>query len=93
LFEQFYRDVVDNVRTEVDFKTVSPDMPLKRLFDRSDRLSAHMLDKLTDARSKGLKAYYGWLDSETNPIQTFFCTDCFEVQNQKIYFNGLENVW
>lgn len=93
LFARFYADVIDSIKTEIDFKTLAEDVPPERLFDRPDRLSAHMLDKIKNARKKGLIAYYGWLDSETNPIQTFFCTDSFEVENEKIYFNGLENVW
>jgi hypothetical protein len=52
-----------------------------------------MIARIEQARGRGLKAYYGWLDSETSPIQTFFCTDSFELENEKIYFNGLENVW
>lgn len=93
LFARFYADVIDNIRTEIDFKTLSEDRPPEGLFESPDRLSAHMLDKIRDAKKMGLKAYYGWLDSETSPIQTFFCTDSFEVENDKIYFNGLENVW
>jgi hypothetical protein len=94
LFSGFYESVVDNARSEVDFKTVRGDAPLETLFDtQSSHFSARMLEKLKDAQKRGLKAYYGWLDSETSPIQTFFCTDSFEVENEKIYFNGLECTW
>jgi hypothetical protein len=94
LFKQFYADVVESARTKVDFRTVPEHVPIEALFAnaRGD-LSPHMLKRLKDARKKGLKAYFGWLDSETNSVQTFFCTDSFEVENEKIYFNGLECVW
>ena len=93
LFGQLYEDVIENSR-RVDFRTASSDIPPERLLaDRPDRLSAHMLKKIHEAKDHGLKAYYGWLDSETSMIQTFFCTDSFEVESQKIYFNGLECVW
>jgi hypothetical protein len=94
LFSEFYQSVLDNTYQEVDFKTISKDTRPETLFEtRRGHLSDRMLTKLQDAKNRGLKAYYGWLDSETNPIQTFFCMDSFEVENEKIYFNGLECTW
>lgn len=94
LFSQFYQDVIDSAET-VDFKTADKSVPAEEWFSDSPAgaLSEHMLLKVREAKKRGLKAYYGSLDSETSMIQTFFCTDCFEVSNEKIYFNGLENVW
>jgi hypothetical protein len=94
LFAAFYQSVIDNIRAEVDFKTEERNVPSEKLFGEwTDNLSDHMLRKIQEARGSGQKVYFGRLDSETSPIQTFFCTDSFEVQNDKIYFNGLENVW
>jgi len=94
LFQQLYDDVLDSARTKVDFATANKEVAAEAWFDeKSDRLSARMIEKLRDAKERGLKAYYGWLDSETSMIQTFFCTDSFELENEKIYFNGLECVW
>jgi hypothetical protein len=94
VFSEFFESVVNNAVSQVDFKKVQSDQPLESLFDSErTRLSARMLQKLKEAQKRGLKAYYGWLDSETSPIQTFFCTDSFEVENEKIYFNGLECTW
>jgi len=92
LFAEFYRDVVENARETVDFKLAGRKRAVEDFFD-SDRLSARMIEKLKDAQRRGLKAYYGSLSSENNDIQTFFCMDSFEVENEKIYFNGLECVW
>lgn len=92
LFGQFYEDVVQNTETTVDFRTVKSDAPAETWF-RKDRLSPYMVVKLREAKERGLKAYYGRLHSDENMIQSFFCTDSFEVENDKIYFNGLENVW
>jgi hypothetical protein len=94
LFSGFYEAVVQSVRVEADFKTGDKDLSPESLFHvASGRLSEHMLAKVADAKKRGLKAFYGSLDSETSPIETFFCTDSFEVENDKIYFNGLENAW
>ncbi len=93
LFEQLYRDVLANSK-KVDFKLAGKSArPELLVSDRPERLSSHMRSKLLDAQRRGWKAYYGWLDSESNPVQTFFCMDSFEVENEKIYFNGLECVW
>lgn len=93
LFDQFYQDVI-NSADKVDFRTAPKSTPFGTLFDNSrGRLSEHMIAKLKEAQKDRLTAYFGWLDSESTPIQTFFCTDSFELENDKIYFNGLENIW
>lgn len=94
LFDQFYRDVVANADDVVDFKVAGRRGAVEEFFDEGRaRLSPRMVEKLKDAQRRGLKAYYGWLSSDSNTIQTFFCTDSFEVENEEIYFNGLECVW
>lgn len=94
LFSQLYNDVIESAEPPVDFSQANPDVEAEAWFNKgSDRLSQRMIEKLRDAKKRGLKAYYGGLDSETSAIQTFFCTDSFEVENEKIYFNGLECVW
>ncbi len=94
LFSEFYQSVLDNIFSNVDFKKVGGDAaPESLIKTRRDHLSERMLEKIRDAKKHGFKAYYGWLDSETSPIQSFFCTDSFEVENQKMYFNGLECTW
>ena len=92
LFRRFYRAVVESVKTTVDFKKAGSDTPAASWF-RDGRLSPHMIEKLEEAKKHGFKAYYGRLDSETDNVQTFFCTDSFEIESDKIYFDGLENVW
>lgn len=92
LFDQFYHDVIANTERQVDFKTANKGVAAEGWF-KGDRLSQHMVKKIREAKDHALKAYYGELHSESNPIQAFFCTDCFEVENDQIYFNGLENVW
>ena len=52
-----------------------------------------MITRLQQAAGKGLKAYFGRLSSEYTPVQTFFCTEAFEVENERIYFNSLECAW
>jgi hypothetical protein len=93
LFSGFYEAVAESAR-KVDFRKVPRDSSPESLFEtRREHLSERMLEKIRDAQKRGLKAYYGWLDSESNPIESFFCTESLEVENEKMYFNGLECTW
>ena len=49
-----------------------------------------VIEKLKDARRRGLKVYHGQLATDSNNVECFFCTDSFEVENDHIYFNALE---
>ncbi|MGD0017269.1 MAG: hypothetical protein ABSC38_07125 [Verrucomicrobiia bacterium] len=94
VFRELYEAVQENCRVKVDFKNTNKRVPPRQWFSGDiDRMSAHMLDRIDQAASGGLKVYYGHLSSDTSTIQCFFCTDSFEVENEKIYFNGLECVW
>jgi hypothetical protein len=52
-----------------------------------------MIDRLREAKGTKAIAYFGYLSSEDNPVESFFCTDSFEEQNSAIYINGLECAW
>lgn len=95
LFDEFYASVKDCIETSVDFRHADPIRPasywFKGKYERG--LSEHMLQRLERAKQEGLKAYFGLLSSESSLIQSFFCTDSFEVENERIYFNGLECAW
>ena len=94
IFSQLYDDLISNTNIKVDFKTVSKKIPVESLFEKGRyEPTSHMFEKLKDAQKRGFKAYYGKLSSDENMIQTFFCTDSFELDNDKIYFNYLECVW
>lgn len=91
LFGELFRDVVASSQY-VDLASVDPKVSPEAWFS-ADRLSASMTERLRAAAGQGLKAYYGSLSSDENPVQSFFCTDAFEVENDRIYFNYLECVW
>jgi hypothetical protein len=94
MFEELYASFMDAVRTELDMSKIAKDADIKLYFSEQRRdLSAHMLARLNAERGKNVKAYLGRLDSETSPVQTFFCTDSFEEENDQVYINGLECAW
>jgi hypothetical protein len=91
LFRELFSDVIGSSRY-VDFSRVDKRVSPESWFD-SDRLSPVMRERLKQAAKNGLKAYFGRLSSDNTPVQSFFCTDAFEVENERIYFNYLECVW
>lgn len=91
LFTTLHESILENCREPVDFSQVDPKVPLKDWFtDLRNELTPRMLEKLEDARRRGLKVYHGQLATESNNVECFFCTDSFEVENDQIYFNALE---
>jgi len=95
LFDLFFEVVLSSIDEKVDFKTADPSKPVTHWFGGKygRGLSQHILDKLELAKRDGLKAYFGTLSSESTMVESFFCTDSFEVENDEIYFNGLESAW
>ena len=91
LFRELFTEVVQSSEY-VDLASVDTRWAPETWFD-SDRLSPMMIERLQQAAGKGFKAYFGRLSSDENPVQAFFCTDAFEVENERIYFNCLECVW
>ena len=55
--------------------------------------SEQVANKMIEAKRTGKNVYIGELSSEDDMVESFFCCDSFEVENEKIYFNGLECVW
>lgn len=91
LFRELFTSVVRAGRrvdlAEVDRRASPADWVQART------LSPTMVARLKAAADKGLKAYFGYLSSDDTPVQSFFCTDAFEVENDKVYFNYLECAW
>ena len=94
MFDELYSSFMNAVRTELDMSKIAIDADIK-LYVSEERhdLSSHMIDRLNAERGKDVTVYLGCLDSETSPVQTFFCTDSFEEENDQVYINGLECAW
>lgn len=91
LFRELFNDVI-NASQYVDLRHVDTRVSPEAWFNDA-QLSPTMIARLQQASGQGLKAYFGALDSETTMVQTFFCTDAFELENERIYFNYLECAW
>lgn len=50
--------------------------------------------KLTEAIQASKNIFEGELSSENGDvIEAYFCMECFEIENEHIYFNYLECLW
>ena len=58
-----------------------------------EEFSQEVVERIVDAKNKGKKIYIGKLDSDGDLIESYFCTDSFEVENKDIYFNALKCIW
>ena len=95
LFDQLCVDLLDNVSADIDLGDIKTKPHWETLLGgrSSARLTDRMLEKLDASKRIGMRAYYGLLGSETSPVQTFFCMDSFEEENDEVYLNGLECAW
>lgn len=57
------------------------------------KFSPEIVARIAEARNTDKQIYIGNLSSDENPIESFFCTDSFEAENEKIYLNALDNIW
>ena len=55
--------------------------------------SKETLDKILDAEKRGIPVYMGWLRSDNNEIESFFCTDCFIIDDKRFYIDGTVDGW
>lgn len=91
----------------VGIKNNSPLLPIfKRLYTvlsnkmtelhRPENFSGndYLKEKITKSMREGKRVYFGKLSSDDgDSIEAYFCTDSFEIENDKLYFNGTECVW
>lgn len=50
-------------------------------------------ERFFEARRCGHKIYCGSLGSEENPVQTFFCCESFELEDEGIYLDATDCSW
>lgn len=53
----------------------------------------NVADRMTQAIQNGKKIYSGSLTSEETHLEYYFATDSFEIENENIYINYLDNQW
>lgn len=61
----------------------------KRLWKSGNEI----LPRILDAEKQGKQVYIGKLRSDHDDIESFFCTDEFIIENEKIFIDAQENGW
>jgi|APCry1669190288_1035285.scaffolds.fasta_scaffold142523_1 hypothetical protein len=94
IFRELHEALLDGAKSPLDLREIDDSIPVTQWLDGfREEISPRLAGKLQDAKKRGLKVYYGQLDSESSQTQTFFCCDSFEVENEKFYINALECAW
>jgi hypothetical protein len=62
---------------------------IEKYFDHGKEL----LPKILDAEKLGKKIYFGKLSSDTNDIESFFCTDEFIIETDTLFIDAREHAW
>lgn len=52
-----------------------------------------ILPRILDAESKGKNVYIGQLSSDNDETESFFCTDEFIIESEKLYIDAQEDGW
>ncbi len=52
-----------------------------------------ILPRILDAEKEGRKVYIGKLSNDQGDIESFFCTDEFIIENEKIFIDAQEDGW
>jgi len=94
IFDSLYTRLVEKMAPISEEKGYWEHAQGKELEDLLEAdFSAKVMQKMIEAKEKGRDVYVGKLSSDEDMMESFFCCDSFEVENKKIYFNGLECVW
>jgi hypothetical protein len=48
---------------------------------------------IDESLKEGKKVYVGRLSSDDNMLESYFCTDSFEMQEDELYINGINCAW
>lgn len=57
------------------------------------KLLPHVRERIEEARRQGQQVFLGELSSDENTIESFFCTDSFEVDTDGMFFSALDCAW
>lgn len=94
LFETLYDELKYNMSSPEKYFERNREANENWLELLNSNFSEEVVKRVTDAETNGYKVFIGKLTSDNgNAIESFFCTDSFEVEDENIYFNALECIW
>jgi hypothetical protein len=94
-FDELYETLAQKMKPAREYYNSSYMRGSYESFDLflENEFSKQVRDKVLEAEKKGKNIFIGRLSSDETEIQTFFCCDSFEIENDSIYLNALECVW
>ena len=57
------------------------------------KFSEEVFQRVQTAEAGGKNIYYGMLSSDENGVESFFCMESFELENDALYLNALDCAW
>ena len=57
------------------------------------RFSAQTWNRIQEAQKKGYDIYMGALNSDDNPIESYFCTDAFVIESDNFILDATNAGW
>ena len=94
VFESIYNRVIKYMRPigeEKGYWKYAKGKDLEGLLKKD--FSEQVAQKIIKASREGKNVYIGGFSSDEDIVEGFFCCDSFELENEKIYFNGLNCAW
>jgi hypothetical protein len=58
-----------------------------------EKFSQEAARRVVEAQHQGKQIFIGDLSSDTESVESFFCCESFELEDDNIYFNALECTW
>lgn len=83
IFEKFYDLIIERMET----------LDGNALVAKINECPQSVAERLKEAHRKNKKILTGSFRNDEGILECYFCTDSFEAENEKIYFNYLENYW
>ena len=83
---------MENVHDAIKSKHCGSARDVKSLLKRGIRHPS-IAKRAEQALDAGTDVYIGTLSSDDYPIESFVCTETFEIDHPKLYINALECVW
>jgi hypothetical protein len=65
----------------------------KRQDQIETRFLKYVRGKIAKARELGQQVYIGEFNSDENTVESFFCTDSFEIDEPSFFFSARECYW
>jgi hypothetical protein len=93
LFYALYENLKDNMYPVKEYPKRYGEATTDWLELLNKQFAPEVIQRITQAESAGFKVYVGKLDSDNTVIESFFCTDSFEIENDNIYLNALDCIW